>query len=293
MCCSRTVASARNVGYGLRIAGVRGAAADRRVAELLDLVGLQGFGDRSVTELSGGEAQRVALARALAPRPRLLLLDEPLAALDRALRESLLADLRVILNETGTPAIFVTHDQAEAFAIADRVAVMRAGRLVQTGAPREVWAAPIDEWVAGFVGYPAVIDGTLALSADETLVATTVLGNVPLDRADRSPGTGIGPGVPVRVALRPAALVVDPDGELTARSVGAVPGPDRTLLTVRLTPLAQPGEADRSPGDLLPAIAPGDPEQNVGDGSSVRLRFDPSATAVIGVGWCPIAGSSG
>ena len=212
-----------------------------------------------------------------------MLLDEPLAALDRALRESLLADLRIILNETGTPAIFVTHDQAEAFAIADRVALMRAGRLVQTGAPREVWAGPTDEWVAGFVGYPAVVDGTLALSADETLVATTVLGDVPLDRADHSLGSGIGPGAPVRVALRPAALVVDPDGELTARCVGAVPGPDRTLLTVRLTPSVPRGAADDSPGDPLPAVAPGDPEQNVADGSCVRLRFDPSATAVIGV----------
>ncbi len=275
----------QNVGYGLRIAGVRGAAADRRVAELLDLVGLQGFGDRSVTELSGGEAQRVALARALAPRPRLLLLDEPLAALDRALRESLLADLRVILNETGTPAIFVTHDQAEAFAIADRVAVMRAGRLVQTGAPREVWAAPIDEWVAGFVGYPAVIDGTLALVGRRNpgsdhgsrKCAVGPSGSQPRHR-DRAGSTRPGRAATGRVGRRPGWRVDRPQ-----RRRGAWPRPHPAHGAVD-TVRAQPGAADRSPGDLLPAIAPGDPEQNVGDGSCVRLRFDPSATAVIGVG---------
>ena len=103
--------------------------------------------------LSGGQAQRVALARALAPHPRLLLLDEPLAALDTALREQLLVDLRRILAETGTPTIFVTHDQDEAFAIADRVAVMRDGRIRQQGTPREVWDHPADGWLARFVGY--------------------------------------------------------------------------------------------------------------------------------------------
>lgn len=280
----RTVAG--NVGYGLRVVGLRGTAADQRVRQLLDLVGLRGFGDRSVTELSGGEAQRVALARALAPRPRLLLLDEPLAALDRALRDSLLTDLRAILGETGTPAIFVTHDQQEAFAIADRVAVMRAGRIVQTGRPQQVWAAPADEWVARFVGYPAVIDGVIAIPTDGTPIASTVLGDVPVVGSSEG-GSGpsaepIEPGTRVRVAVRPAALVVDPDGELIARSIGTVPGPDRTLLTVRVTETAAPGglPVDRQPVCPLPAVAFG-ADQEISEGSAVRLRFDPSATAVI------------
>ena len=129
----RTVAG--NVSYGLARYGHGRADRATRVADLLELVGLAGYGERAVATLSGGEQQRVALARALAPAPRLLLLDEPLAALDRALRDRLLADLRDVLGATGTTALFVTHDQGEAFAVADVVALMDAGRIRQTGAP--------------------------------------------------------------------------------------------------------------------------------------------------------------
>jgi thiamine transport system ATP-binding protein len=142
----RTVAG--NVGYGI----ARRPDAAARVADLLDGVGLAGYGDRRVSTLSGGEAQRVALARALAPRPRLLLLDEPLAALDMSLRAALLADLEDVLRSTGTAAVFVTHDQREAFAIADRIALMRAGRIVQIGDPDEVRAEPVDGQAARFLG---------------------------------------------------------------------------------------------------------------------------------------------
>lgn len=315
----RTVA--QNVAYGLRVVGVRGAAADRRVAGLLDLVGLDGFGGRSVTELSGGEAQRVALARALAPRPRLLLLDEPLAALDRALRETLLGDLRRILVETGTPAIFVTHDQQEAFAVADRVTLMRAGRVVQSGAPGEVWTAPVDEWVARFVGYGAVIDGTVVDGgpvvpglAGKPMVRTA-LGEVPLVPGQGWQGpAGGGPdavvGTPVRVALRPSALVADRRGPLTARCVSVVAGPERSLLSVELssldggdtpstpdggdpvsTPggvgsaLARPAGDGQPPQTDLPAVAPNGAPVSVGD--LVALRFDPSAAAVLPQGLPP------
>jgi thiamine transport system ATP-binding protein len=144
----RTVAG--NVGYGLGRWDREASAG--RVAELLDMVGLDGYGGRRVATLSGGEAQRVALARALAPRPRLLLLDEPLAALDMSLRAALLADLDEVLRSTGTTAVFVTHDQAEAFAIADRVALMRTGRIVQIGDPDAVRAEPVDDQAARFLG---------------------------------------------------------------------------------------------------------------------------------------------
>ncbi|UFU04698.1 ABC transporter ATP-binding protein [Ruania suaedae] len=147
---------AGNVDFGLRMAGIARAERAARVAELLALVGLSGFGDRAVASLSGGEQQRVALARALAPRPALLLLDEPLSALDRELRESLSGELRRILTETSTTAMYVTHDHDEAFAVADRVAVMREGRLVQAGTPAELWAAPADAAVAGFLGFVVV-----------------------------------------------------------------------------------------------------------------------------------------
>ena len=137
---------AGNVAYGL---GRRDPA---RVAELLDLVGLGGFERRRVTDLSGGEQQRVALARALAPEPGLILLDEPLSALDRELRERLAVDLRRILEDTHTSAILVTHDQGEAAAMADRVGVMDAGRLLQLGTPAQLREHPASDRVASFLG---------------------------------------------------------------------------------------------------------------------------------------------
>nr|WP_218051646.1 ABC transporter ATP-binding protein [Cellulomonas algicola] len=142
-------------------AGGRAALVD----ELLDLVGLAGYGPRPVATLSGGERQRVALARALAPRPRLLLLDEPLSALDRSLRERLAVDLRAALVATRTTAVLVTHDQDEAFAVADRVAVMDRGRILQVGTPADLWQRPADRRVAEFLGYEAFVPVSSAAAA--------------------------------------------------------------------------------------------------------------------------------
>lgn len=141
---------AGNVAYGL--AGQSRARKAQRVAEMLELVGLPGYGGRAVTTLSGGQAQRVALARSLAPRPRLLGLDEPLSALDRALREQLAQDLRRILKEQGTTALYVTHDQDEAMVVADRVGVMDAGRLLRIDTPAGLRADPGSPVVARFLG---------------------------------------------------------------------------------------------------------------------------------------------
>ncbi|MEM7093251.1 MAG: ABC transporter ATP-binding protein [Actinomycetota bacterium] len=152
----RTVAD--NVAFGLRMRGIGRVEREERVAELLDVVGLTDFGSRSVEGLSGGEAQRVALARALAPRPRLLLLDEPLASLDRARRDELNDELSRVLRRLGQTAIYVTHDQLEAFAIADVVGVMTAGRLVRTGTPAAVWTDPRTDFVAEFVGHETIIE---------------------------------------------------------------------------------------------------------------------------------------
>ncbi|WP_347568603.1 ABC transporter ATP-binding protein [Isoptericola sp. AK164] len=142
----------RNVAYGLEMQGVPAAEQRARVAELLEDVGLAGYGRRAVATLSGGEKQRVALARALAPRPRLLLLDEPLSALDRQLREKLAIDVRDTLRSTGTTAVFVTHDHTEAFTVADRVAVMDAGRLLQVDTPDTLRDRPATDRVAEFLG---------------------------------------------------------------------------------------------------------------------------------------------
>ena len=143
---------AGNVAFGLRMRGDRTDAVEQRVHELLALVGLAGFARRSVGTLSGGEQQRVALARALAPEPRVLLLDEPLGSLDRRLRDRLLEDLAALFARLRVTAVYVTHDQTEAFALGDRVAVMRDGHIVQTGTPDELWASPADEDVARFLG---------------------------------------------------------------------------------------------------------------------------------------------
>jgi len=148
---------ARNVAYGLETARLPRVERAGRVRELLDVVGLGGYAQRPVATLSGGERQRVALARALAPRPRLLLLDEPFSALDRALRERLAVEVRDILKATGTTAVFVTHDHDEAFTVADRVGVMSAGRLLQVAPPEALWRAPSTRTVAEFLGYQAFL----------------------------------------------------------------------------------------------------------------------------------------
>ncbi len=143
---------AENVVYGLKVRGVAATERKRRCAELLELVGLETYGQRSIHELSGGQRQRVALARALAPRPRVLLLDEPLAALDAQLRERLRSELDQLLRSLGITSVFVTHDQGEAMALGDRILVMEHGRVAQLGTPRAIYQQPANAFVAGFVG---------------------------------------------------------------------------------------------------------------------------------------------
>lgn len=147
---------ADNIGYGLDRSGVVGAERESRIEEMLTLVGLLGFGERTVDRLSGGEAQRVALARALAPTPGLLMLDEPLGSLDRVLRHQLIDDLDVLLYQMGQTSLHVTHDQTEAFALADRVAVLADGALVALGTPRQLWQNPRTRFVAHFLGRPNI-----------------------------------------------------------------------------------------------------------------------------------------
>jgi spermidine/putrescine transport system ATP-binding protein len=150
-----------NVAFGLRMRRLPQNEIAERVANSLETMNLSGFEKRQVTDLSGGEQQRVALARALATRPRLLMFDEPLGALDRTLREDLLDELRSILHQTNIPAIYVTHDQEEAFAIADRVLILHGGEIVREGTLAEVWANPGSAFVAGFLGLGNVIMGEM------------------------------------------------------------------------------------------------------------------------------------
>jgi ABC-type Fe3+/spermidine/putrescine transport system ATPase subunit len=150
-----------NVAFGLKIRNLPVAEISLRVAVLLKQVNLQGFETRKVTDLSGGEQQRVALARALAPQPRLLMFDEPLGALDRTLKESLLHELRSILHETKIPAIYVTHDQDEAFTIADRILLLHDGEILRAGTPAEVWSNSGSAWAARFLDAGNVLDGVV------------------------------------------------------------------------------------------------------------------------------------
>ncbi len=152
---------AENVAFGLRMQNLPKAETVQRVTEALERVSMESFARRRVTDLSGGEQQRVALARALAPRPRLLMLDEPLGALDRALREQLAEFLRGLLHETGIPAIYVTHDQEEAFALADRLVLLHDGRVEQDGAPAEVYQRPATAWAARFFGLSNLLTGNV------------------------------------------------------------------------------------------------------------------------------------
>ncbi|AZM49026.1 iron ABC transporter ATP-binding protein [Streptomyces sp. WAC 06738] len=248
---------AGNVSFGLRMHGASRAAARERVAELLSLVGLPGAQRRAVGALSGGEQQRVALARALAPSPHLLMLDEPLGQLDRSLRERLVVELRQLFGRLGTTVLAVTHDQGEAFALSDRVVVMREGRVAQTGTPVEVWERPADEFVARFLGFANVVRGTVRGSAAET----------PWGRVGVADS-----GVSGEHALlvRPAGVRVRPAGTgLDCAVVGRTFRGDHVLLTLR--PVRGP--------ELESSVAlRGAPEA----GARVGVEFDPSEVVVLG-----------
>ncbi|MEM9952909.1 MAG: ABC transporter ATP-binding protein [Chloroflexota bacterium] len=152
---------AQNVAFGLRMQGISKAEQQQAVDEMLDLVGLAGYQDRSIDALSGGQKQRVALARSLAPKPRLLMLDEPLGSLDAGLRDRLLAELGEIIRQIGLTAIYVTHDQQEAYAIADRIAIMNEGQIEQYDTPEILYHQPKSQFVAQFLGLTNIVPSTL------------------------------------------------------------------------------------------------------------------------------------
>ncbi|MGN0062900.1 MAG: ABC transporter ATP-binding protein [Nocardioides sp.] len=249
---------ARNVAYALRLRRRPAREVAARVAELLELVGLGGYDDRLPATLSGGERQRVALARALATDPRVLLLDEPLSALDASLRERLAVDLRAILAASGTTALMVTHDHEEAFSVADRMAVMREGRVVQTGPLDEVWQHPHDGWTALFLGYSTVLDAERA--------AVVRAASPELERRGAPEGA--------LLALRRSALVrvqgtQTGPGLLAGEVLQARATPEQVRLLVRVDGL----------GDLDAVTSLGD---HVGPGERVALRVDPERVAFAG-----------
>lgn len=194
----------QNVAFGLQQLK-RVGEIEARVEEMLALVGLSGFESRDVNSLSGGERQRVALARSLAPGPRLLMLDEPLGALDRALRERLMLEIRQILKQLGLTAIYVTHDQTEAFAVADRIIVMNQGRIEQDGPPEQVYYHPATPFVARFLGFANLVPGVCRGNNQ----VETVLGVWPIPAADQCPADAS-----VTVLIRPEAASLEPISEI-------------------------------------------------------------------------------
>ncbi|MEU3031757.1 ABC transporter ATP-binding protein [Streptomyces incarnatus] len=210
-----------NVAFGLRMRGVRGAERRSRAAELLELVGLGDKGERFPHQLSGGQQQRIALARALALRPRVLLLDEPLSALDAKVRLSLREEIRRLQQELGITTLFVTHDQEEALSVADRVAVMRSGRLEQCAEPAELYGRPATAFVAEFVGTMSRIPGELKDGTVEVL-------------GQRLPADGEAADGTVDVLVRPENLRVRADEQGGARVVATAFLGAVVRLTVRL-----------------------------------------------------------
>jgi ABC-type Fe3+/spermidine/putrescine transport system ATPase subunit len=196
-----------NVEFGLRSRGVSRAEAKPKVERALALVEMEPYGKRKVQALSGGQQQRVALARALAPEPPLLLLDEPLSNLDAALRERTRDELRALLKRLGMTAVFVTHDQEEAFALSDRIAVMSRGVLQQLGTPESLYAAPANAFVASFLGRANFLPATVQPADGDGIAAKLDAG--PVWRA-RAADAGASPGTAVRLMVRPEQLRITP-----------------------------------------------------------------------------------
>ena len=274
-----------NIAYGLT--GLPRAQRGERVREMLELVGLPGFERRRVTTLSGGQAQRVALARALAPAPRLLLLDEPLSALDRALREQLATDVRTILRRGGTTALYVTHDQDEAMTVADRVGVMEAGRLLRLDTPQRLWADPGSSKVARFLGFDVV--GDLALAPGALRVVEAAAGE------PGEPGEPDGPAqteIPATPETLPATLPAtvlasrlrrgqwEAEVELDPERLAALVEPDRSAGSAEPSGVGadaaaepEPARANRATRAIALTRRPHAP------GARVALSLDPARTA--------------
>jgi ABC-type Fe3+/spermidine/putrescine transport system ATPase subunit len=192
-----------NVAFGLEMLRWEKPKIEQRTAKVLEFVGLAGYGPREINTLSGGEQQRVALARSLAPSPRLLMLDEPISSLDRTLRERLLFELRGILQRIKQTAIYVTHDQEEAFALANRVVVMDQGQIAQIGTPEEIYTQPASEFVARFLGFKNILKGIIQDSS-----VRIPIGDFPILQLPPCPTTG-GPGErQVTILLRPDKMVI-------------------------------------------------------------------------------------
>ena len=248
-----------NVGFGYKGKDKKG-----RVAEVLNLVGLTGFEDRYPNELSGGQQQRVALARALAPRPVVVLLDEPFSNLDADMRASMRTEVKRIIKEAGTTAVLVSHDQKDALAISDRVMVMNTGIVQQEGTPKEVYQYPENNFVANFVGQTNILAGIIG--EDERSVITDI-GTIPCEHTH-----GHFPGEQVSVSIRPESIEYDESGPYE----GVVQEYTFTGVTVDAVVRVDTGEGDEQKLKMH-----FHPEQDVTNGDHIRFKVLPDFVAVI------------
>ena len=199
----------QNVAYGLRQQKLSREDQMKKVSSTLAMVKLQGFEKRGADEMSGGQKQRVALARALIKRPKVLLLDEPLGALDKKLREEMQIELRMLQQQVGITFVFVTHDQEEALTLSDRVAVMDEGRILQMDTPRQIYERPKSREVADFIGQMNLLKGTVESVEEKVSVRAPTLGRVSVSRNDQD----VAVGDPVTLAVRPENLILKSSSE--------------------------------------------------------------------------------
>jgi spermidine/putrescine transport system ATP-binding protein len=247
---------AENIGYGLRVRGVPKAQRRRKVDELLRLVALPGQGEKRIGELSGGQKQRVAVARALAVEPKVLLLDEPLSALDLRLRQHMRAELRAIQKRVGITFIYITHDQGEALTMSDRIAVMNAGRVEQVGDGRSIYDDPATPFVASFVGENNGVAGVV-----EELARGAAILNTPIGRLKGRAGVGLTSGALATIFVRPEALSLSAPGatpDFSAEFVSAAFEGNLTLVSLRASN-GQPIVMSVGRDVALDAFAPGTP----------------------------------
>ena len=266
-----------NVAYGLKRKHVDKAEIKHRVDEMLRLVDLEGFGGRRSTQLSGGQQQRVALARALVNRPAVLLLDEPLGALDLKLRKQMQLELKRIQNEVGITFIYVTHDQEEAMTMSDRIAVMNAGRLEQVGAPQEVYELPSTDFVASFLGASNLLDGEIegvdgrvakvALAAGGTVALPA--GRLPQERGAVSVGVR-----PEKIEIRPASAASPNGGSNSIEAVVSI----STYTGVSTSYECATGDGSKV---VVYVQNLGTDLEGLAGGARVRLSWDPEHTFAV------------
>ena len=266
-----------NVAYGLKRKKVAASEIERRVEEMLTLVDLPGLGPRKTTQLSGGQQQRVALARALVNRPEVLLLDEPLGALDLKLRKQMQLELKRIQSEVGITFIYVTHDQDEAMTMSDRIAVMNAGRMEQVGPPHDVYERPATGFVAGFLGASNLLDGEVETTQGDVAKVRLRAGGVVSLPADRLP---VQAGR-VRIGVRPEKLHITPAGDAALD-----PRPNSVEAVVQAstyTGVSTSYQCRTSDGAEVSVYVQNQESQPVAmaTGAKVRIGWDPGHTFAV------------